>query len=155
MKIKQGNHSSGLHFNLLPPGCELTYKVTFTESCKYSTWKSDSSIHKLFGIGFFPYHRINSIRFGWSYEGTELIRIHKYIYKDGVRTIEPLTWVPVNEPAYLSIFSDKESQSYGMICQHVVEQVKMKPQFGYQLYPYFGGRWKAPHDIEIKMVKIS
>lgn len=154
MKINKGNHSSGLHLKLVPSKCDLTYEVTFTESCKYLTWRNDSSIHKLFGIGFFPYHRINSIRFGWSYEGLESIRIHKYIYKDGVRTIEPLTWVQVNEPAYFSIFSDGGSQSYGMICQHIVEQVKIKPQIGYQLYPYFGGNQKAPHDIEIIMERL-
>lgn len=154
MLIKKNTHRSGLNFDFVRKNRGLVYDVTFTESCKYNTWREDTSVHKIFGIGFLPYHRWRSIRFGWTYHGGDLVLVHSYIYDNGRRTIEPMVWVPIGSSTSMSIIPGPDG-GYTMRAAHVVKHIDIRPKWGYKLWPYFGGQNVAPHDIKINLENIK
>ena len=128
--------------------------VTFTDSCRYGFQDYHGQVHKIFGIGFLPYHRWQSIRFGWTYHGGDLILVHSYIYDNGRRTIEPMVWVPIGSSTSMSIIPGPDG-GYTMRAAHVVKHIDIRPKWGYKLWPYFGGQNVAPHDIKINLENIK
>jgi len=162
MVIKKGTHSPFRLPRLLFGGRKLAYTVVFKNSCRYEIGSDQSDINKLFGIGYFPHHHRNSVRFGWVYNPSknDTMEIYAYWYKDGERFSEFLCDVPINSPVYYEI--EKEyAVNFGWYFRlRVVFDKKkiggaivtVKPQsVGYLLRPYFGGNQTAPHNMEIWM----
>lgn len=148
--IKEGTHAPFRIPKLILNPYVLEHKVTFTESCRYDIGEDQTDINKLFGIGYFPFHHINSVRIGWAYNiSTDTIKIYAYWYKNKERKWLFLRDLNIGQPNTFKIsIREKEhviffNQSFG-----VSIDVPGQP-IGYLLRPYFGGNKKAPHDITI------
>jgi len=159
--IPQGKHSSGFHFRPHIGRKSLQYDIMFDSGAKYYHGDIDQyDINKLFGLSF-GHHHTNSVRFGWRSLGnlTTSVEILSYCYLNGNRVNEDgqnlfismvdigryYTYrIDISDKFYtLTILDDKK-----VIGQKIVYH-KPIPCWGYQLYPYFGGNKKAPHDIKI------
>lgn len=135
-KIKKGQHYSGFRFRPFIKRKSITVAVEFTDSCRYigNTLQMTEQINKLCGFGAILHHR-NSIRIGWRYDPIkDIVKLYIYEYRKGERL----------EPKLFDI---------ARIGQ--VKKLKLKSKkvywFGKYLFPYFGGKSPAPHDIKIKL----
>lgn len=134
----------------------IRYDVMFTETCKYAIDKQDQGdINKLFGIGYWPRHQYNSVRFGWNYAGSDDISIYAYWYLYGKRASKYLGYVKIGMQHTFVIMPSNNShnlqvQGRGIACTVPVPGSR----YGYHLGPYFGGNQVAPHDITILMDKL-
>lgn len=157
--IKKGNHYSSWGLpKLYVNKSSLSKNIIFTDSCKYDLKSDDQyDINKLFGIGYFPWHHYNSVRFGWSYDiPNNSISIYAYWYHNKVRHSELMGRVELNELYfYLIQIRDNRhelvvlNRSLDIIMEYVVD---VPPQtVGYYLKPYFGGNRTAPHNMIIKI----
>jgi len=139
-------------------------QFVFNENCRYNS-NEITCINKLFGISF-GWHHKNSIRFGWKYDSTDdKIHIFSYVYKNG-QYITPREIAIVNIGQLYTFKLKYVSNSINVFisltiyCNHTDEIIgtdvvlypKLIPRWGYKLYPYFGGTFKAPHTIKIKEV---
>jgi hypothetical protein len=104
MRIKKGKHGN-IHLpRIVSPKKELKRQATFTDSCRYDIGDDQSDINKLYGIGFLPWHRKNSIRFGWRYvKETDKIEILAYWYINSTRYNESICFVDINQKCAYSI----------------------------------------------------
>ena len=137
---------------------EMSKRIMFTESCKYSLDKGDQTDwNKLFGFcfGFFGIHK-NSVRAVWRYNPkSDLIEIALYYYKNGKRDYKICSAIPVNSLCYITlIYEDFPKKIYlsvtGVESKSVTVSVKLpikKHVFGCGLY--FGGNRRAPPNITI------
>jgi hypothetical protein len=155
MVIKKGTHAPFSFPKLLKGNSILTYRVTFTELCRYDIGPEDQGdINKLFGIGYFTLrkltmHHYNSVRFGWNYDlENKNMRIFAYWYEKGKRMSKYIKSVEIGEPNDFSIVMSE--QNHVLIASKALYfvDVPSKP-LGYLLHPYFGGNQTAPHDMEI------
>ena len=157
--IQKGNHSSLNFPNIISiRKSELRYHIMFTESCKYDIGEDQSDINKLFGIGYLPWHRRNSVRFGWRYVSeTNKIEILAYWYISGKRYSHSMCSVDFGKWYDYSIRNNSDSHLLTVCDKYghpiVTHTIELKPKFfGYKLFPYFGGNKKAPHTMVINMV---
>ena len=117
-------------------------------------------INKLFGISYGFHHR-NSARFGWRWDlDKDKIEILAYVYKNGKRINE---WEQDIHIAYIDFFEFYEMEIQKNKNEYIFTLKKdsdkkvykkliksrAKCFFSYELFPYFGGNKKAPHDISI------
>ena len=134
----------------------IRYDVLFTDTCMYRINEQDrGDINKLFGIGYWPHHHKNSVRFGWNYKGGDDIAIYAYWYLNGERASKYLGYVKIGMRHTFAIMpSEKwhtlQVQGRGIACTVPVPGAR----YGYHLRPYFGGNQVAPHDITIMMDKL-
>ncbi len=135
------------------------YEIIFSKNCIYKfNDVDDFDINKLFGISL-GFHHKNSIRFGWNVDG-EKIAIYTYCYKFGERFMDKIVSVSVEKKYTFEIKNFKESYDLKIINEsgQIVGWANIfkpeTPNWGYRLFPYFGGNKTAPHDMEIKMKKI-
>lgn len=158
MVIKKGTHAPFRLPELLLDQQRLAAKVVFTNSCAYNIGiKDQADINKLFGIGYFPSHHKNSVRFGWRYViELDAIEMFAYWYSNKERKSHHLCFVSL-EKEHLYILNIMEIghtltiyDNTKTIGSFVIGDV-LGRSFGYLLRPYFGGNQKAPHDIEIKI----
>lgn len=159
--IKKRKHYSSWKFpKLYNTSKEFTISklVTFTESCRYDLGSTDQyDINKLFGIGYFPWHHYNSVRFGWRYDlFNKDIAIFSYWYSNKIRKYELLGSVEIDVPYIYSISIYKNyhelfifDNKFVPVMQHKVTMPSQK--IGYYLKPFFGGNRTAPHDMLIKI----
>lgn len=129
----------------------LRYQVTFTESCKYRlSAENQEDVNKIFGIGFYPYHRMNSVRFGWNYLEKDFIRIWSYWYLDSVRYCRYMGDVVIGKTYTYTIIPRPYSHNLHVLGRGLSATVPVPSRpLGYVLGPYFGGNSVAPHDMEI------
>lgn len=156
--IKKDTHSGFRIPELLFDCQRIAANVIFTNSCRYDIGRADQGdINKLFGIGYFPSHHRNSVRFGWRYIiEMDAMEIMAYWYSNGQRKWEHICFC-VMEKEHLFMLNMTEKghllHVYNDVVQIGTYTVKDVPQqaIGYLLRPYFGGNQKAPHDIVIQM----
>lgn len=162
--IKKGTHSSFKFPSLVLDETKIAYKVRFTPSCRYDIGIADQlDINKLFGIGYFPHHHKNSMRFGWRYlPHMDAIEALGYYYVNGQRMHEHVAFLRIDgnytfimhilvDGHLLTILDDDMKYVAGDL---VINRLKGK-NMGYALHPYFGGNQTAPHDIQIEMKKVK
>lgn len=137
----------GLYFNQK----EISYEITFTDSCIYDLNSTDQlDTNKLFGIGYFPTHHYNSVRFGWRYNTENLqMEIMGYWYINQVRYYQPLRFVNINEPHEYTISITPDNHNLFIDSQNVLTIPLGGRSIGYKLSPYFGGNRRAPHKMKI------
>ena len=176
MVIRKGTHSRFRLPRMIQEPFDISYRVRFTESCKYTLPSEDQlDINKLFGVGYFswkafykmkPFHHINSVRFGWRYNpaNEDSIEILAYWYDDGVRMSHSMGFVKIGVEYTYGIFTDggdgnhylnvftRDGQDYFQVMYFMVS-LDESLDIGYSLGLYFGGNRKAPHTMEIKMHK--
>lgn len=154
MTIKRGTHAPFRLPKLIINDDLLVYKVTFTDSCRYSIGEDQADINKLFGIGYPPHHHNTSIRVGWNYDddfGT--IRLFSYWYHNWSRDWTYLCSVDINKPIDITMEISKDRHS--IIVNDIRHDIMIpNKRIGFLLRPYFGGNQKAPHDITIHLTKI-
>lgn len=158
VKIKKNTHAPFRVPSFLLEQQRIAARVTFTDSCRYNIGIQDQAdVNKLFGIGYFPSHHKNSVRFGWRYViELDAIEIMAYWYVKGERKFNHICFVSIDKE-HLYIIN---ALTLGHILD-VYDNTKIVGNFvigdvsarniGYLLRPYFGGNQKAPHDIEIKI----
>jgi hypothetical protein len=155
MIIKAGTHAPMRWPKLIYGMSPLRYEITFTPSCAYYIGADQSDINKLFGIGYWPHHRHNSVRFGWRYSSSNYIDIFAYFYKDGERFWQMIGRVGMNIPYTFIMMPSGHNHTMQILGRGIHAVVPVKPsKFAYLLGSYFGGNRVAPHDIEIKMTRL-
>lgn len=171
--IKKNRHTSTPFsfklFSLLKPK-EIVFNVEFFNNTKYSFEDIDQKdINKLFGIGFFPHHHFNSARFGWRYNlEKDKIEILSYTYSNKKRIIPKVNEEEVvladlefNTEYFLKIKIENCSYTYSVYkgTRQIGTMIRVERGtrrfMGYFLQPYFGGQKKAPHEMNIKLIRIS
>lgn len=156
--IKKGTHAPFRLPKFLMGEHRLAANIIFTSSCRYDIGLADQAdINKLFGIGYFPFHHKNSVRFGWRYIiDKDVIEIMAYWYVDGERKWEHVCYCSIDkEYMFMLVMNDKghvllvydENTQLG---NFTITGVK-KTLIAYLLRLYFGGNQVAPHDIKVKM----
>ena len=160
--IKKNRHYSNLlKIKLHILKNKIKYKILFDESSQYDLKNNDQyDINKLFGISYGFHHR-NSARFGWRWDLDKgKIEILAYVYKNGKRINE---WEQDIHIAYIDFFEFYEMEIQKNKNEYIFTLKKdsdkkvykkliksrAKCFFSYELFPYFGGNKKAPHDISI------
>ena len=153
---------------------EFTTKAMFWGDCLYSLDENYNQINKLTGQSFrlFPFydkenkkwkpgHHKDSVRFGWRCVDGEKIELLAYVYIDGVRkhkklmSIDIYTWVNLVFKETSSYYIFTVSDSYGN--SSVAKFKKNGTKKGFlglfinRLYPYFGGKIAAPHNMKIEL----
>ena len=156
MIIPKGKHKPFYLPEIIAQPRILRYAVTFTPSCAYVLPKEDQvDINKLFGVGYFPSHRKNSVRFGWRYSAGNYIDIFAYWYKDGERFWKMLGMLPIGMEHTFVLTPGQSTHTLQVLGKGMACTVPLFHKgLGYLLRPYFGGNQKAPHDIEIKMIEL-
>lgn len=153
--IKKGRHFCWHWFKFFfKKECILTHDVKFTSSCLYKFGDVDDfDINKLFGRSFGMHHK-NSVRFGWRPEKDKIL-ISSYVYINGIREFNDVCICDIDKTytftidckdklVLLEISTDTYKTKYGI-------KLEKSCNFGYKLYPYFGGNKTAPHDICIQI----
>lgn len=140
---------------LLPVRTYLTRRFMFENSCRYDLRSEDQlDINKLWGIGYFPSHHRNSVRFGWRYDlPSEKMEIFAYWYMSGVRGWESMGLVDLCQEYDYTILAQNDAHTL-LLQQGATTfrkvSIPLKRRFvGYELRPYFGGNRTAPHTMEI------
>lgn len=163
--IYKGMHYCLSFLNFKPYFNEIydkTYKISFTESCRYDIGQDQSDINKLFGISY-GMHHYQSDRIGWRYKHTEdglkCIEVMLYSYECGIRRsftigrfnigdVLPIRLKTIAYKGYRRIFVFIGGISFSMMLEH------NNTKWGYTLGNYFGGNRTAPHNIKIDISKV-
>ncbi|HLG41551.1 MAG TPA: hypothetical protein VI461_17860 [Chitinophagaceae bacterium] len=132
---------------------ELKFIVKFDSSAVYQTLSpaNQLDVNKLYGFSDSEnQHHQFSARFGWRWsEGA--LRFFAYVYNNGVMNFEELGTISIGAEHDCSI--KVNSSRYIFTLDHISKTMPRASlattAVGYQLYPYFGGDEKAPHDIYI------
>lgn len=153
--VKAGKHRfSPVKWGIVFFKKKLSAKVRFDYDCKYDIGNNQTDINKLFGVGWFPHHHINSARWGWRWSPEkEKIELFAYIYSKRKRISEHVDDVAVGQTVFLSIIIHEnkytfilEKKNRAPIAKIIEANVK---SFGYKLGAYFGGNIPAPHKMSI------
>lgn len=147
--------------------------VYFWENCIYTLVENNEQINKLFGFSFnfLPFydkkdnlwksgHHKNSIRFGWRYMNND-IDIFAYAYINGIRYEKFMISTKTSKWIYLSIEEQNNKYVLKSICPNGNSSIvsfefdELKTGFLglfiYKLFPYFGGKVSAPHNMTISL----
>ena len=150
-KIKKGNHKSTWLPSLT---CKSTIKgtVTFIGNHKYTIPKQYDT-NKIIGLSDNYSHHKDSIRIGWRWSTkNSIIEILTISYRNGKRTITPLTVATTNQPYSFSIAITPThyNVNWNNTTTHIPKTSKWNgPR--YKLFPYFGGTTKAPLTLQIQI----
>jgi len=130
----------------------LKHDVTFTQSCLYKFGDVDDfDINKLFGRSFGMHHK-NSVRFGWRPDKNKIV-IYSYTYRNSVREYKELTTCDVGKSYTFQITCKDDLALMQVSCSSYKIRygatLEKGGNFGYKLYPFFGGNKAAPHDVTI------
>lgn len=157
MIIRKGTHSCiSFPTILLRNSNNLGYIVEFTPSCEYDLGDEDQGdINKLFGIGYFPHHHKNSVRFGWRWvDNLGFVELIAYWYKNGNRYNRHICYVSISTKVKCELKVEENHAAFIVDGIGYVIIPFERKNISYLLHPYFGGNKVAPHDIEIKMERI-
>jgi hypothetical protein len=167
--IKKGTHAPLRFPKFVKREDPLRFRVMFTPSCRYTLDNGDQNdVNKLFGIGYYPWHRVNSVRFGWRYDPkVDMIEILCYFRAKGKIKFFPMCFVKCDHWYQMEIYRTEfglETYKFtidgGNIPGHGQYYFtksflfRPSPRFGYLLRPYFGGNQTAPHDMTIHMERL-
>lgn len=141
-------------------------RAYFYPSCLYQLSTNFDQVNKLFGISE-GFHHWNSARIGWRCLDGEEIEILAYAYVNGKRIIKPMIKCKAQEWVFLHIENKRSkyvfkaltpnSQSITISIDKItkITVYSLFKLFMYKLYPYFGGKQSAPHDMSLYLVKLK
>lgn len=139
----------------------FTWQVTFSESCRYDLQSADQlDTNKLIGVGYLPWHHVDSARFGWAYNlQTGKIDLSAYCYVNSNRIIKPICSCDIGKPYRIELycllgtyyFTACEAKTFTPIVGVEVTHGHYK-KFQYRLTTFFGGNRTAPQEIQIEIV---
>jgi hypothetical protein len=148
----------GIYYNPL----RIERRVSFDRSAKYDIGEDQDDVNKLFGIGYFPGHHIDSARFGWNYDlNTGRIRLYAYCYVNRERQIRELCSINIFKDVLLSLdiidnnysFTVFDSRNKWKVYGGCDVAFSHKKKLAYRLGVFFGGNRTAPHKIKINIRK--
>tara|TARA_R100001463_G_scaffold28613_4_gene65564 strand:- start:1826 stop:2431 length:606 start_codon:yes stop_codon:yes gene_type:complete len=133
--IKKGNHYSGKRFRPFFKKRKLIVNIAFHKGCRYKgSDQLNEQINKAVGFGELNHHK-NSTRLGWRYNSfNDNIDLFNYEYINGKRTIIYNKTVEFDKHYKVILASSKPYW------------------FGKYLFPYFGGKEPAPHNVKISVI---
>lgn len=131
------------------------YTIKFFKSCLYSFGNADDNdVNKLVGytFGMIPNPHKNSFRLGWNCINGR-ISLFSYAYINSERIIRYLCDLDTDKSYNVIIYviKNKIRVSIDDEVYYTGIDVSGLPNFGWKLFPYFGGNNKAPHDILIEI----
>lgn len=151
--IKQGGQSAENTGYKSVTSNEMKFAVRFNNTAIYSVSDpgNQTDVNKLYGFSDnHSAHHQFSARFGWRYLNNQLT-LHAYVYNNEQRSEQLITAIDIGKEYVCSI----QAVGNQYVFQVAGKTVKM-PRLattpnvdGYQLFPFFGGDEKAPHDIHI------
>jgi hypothetical protein len=157
--IKKDKHSSGIHFQPHFGINEIEYKAVFLTPLWYPrTSVLNTGVNKLCGFSFGSHHKY-SIRIGWQpdFNQEETIIFYTYLYKNNQRFIIEMfrEQIRLNEVYSFRITCINDALRIYFNQTKVYQGVFAKPEceWGYYLYPYFGGTSPAPQEFKMEINK--
>ena len=143
-------HRSGIYFR----PCKV---VTLNRWMVYSdkSWvTTDTFVNKICGFSIGWHHRY-SYRFGWRTLNGK-IYIVAYVYEMGEFIIKEFFEVSNDQKIKLTIVIIRHMVVMTAETTRSISHTFYAPSFrlGYLLYPYYGGKKEAPHNIEVNMIKL-
>ena len=152
LHIIKGFHYSTFLPRIYKPGITKTVKVKFDKSCAYNIGEK-SCVNKLWGfsVGLFGVHK-NSYRFGWTYEEDKII-IWTYSYIKDKLYKERLTECEFDKEyeCSISIYDGVTFNFNGVTRTEEITELKWLFELGF----YFGGKTRAPHNMQINFNRIN
>jgi hypothetical protein len=158
--VKKGHHYFKPHHNKITFEKTIFKRVVFEYDCKYDLSDDDQlDINKLFGVGFFPHHHRNSIRYGWRWNNDRhVIELFAYVYDRGKRKAQYILDLKIGVQYTLCLFINTENCLFviqdqrgwtirTLLIKHTIPIMLL----GYTLHPYFGGNKTAPHSMTINI----
>lgn len=107
-------------------------------------------LNKLAGLSFGRSHHTNSARVCWCYNSeTQLIELFSYIYNNKKREFKHITNCNIDSDCMASIVVNDETVDFKINGVPITCAKSKWPNWGYRLFPYFGGDKVAPHDINV------
>jgi hypothetical protein len=157
-KLSKGKFFSGLRIAPLFFKKSLNFRAYFWESCLYVLPNKYDQINKLYGMSQ-GMHHVNSARFGWRCTDGDKIEILAYCYVDKKEINKSLIKIKPEQQVFCYLRINKNSYDFKVVAQDgtssIVTVNKTKNcQIGYKLFPYFGGKFPAPHDMRIDIKEI-
>ena len=153
--IKKGRHYPvGFHFKRYKGG-DLVIFGKFPLNCwHYPDDIPVSGKNKLTGVtwGFKGVHK-NSIRIAWQpADKQNYIKLFTYYYNNGIRYIEPLGFVQTGQEFMVRLIFRNNSFKvrFGALEKKYTFHFP-KTKIRYFNFPYFGGKSKAPWDMNVFM----
>lgn len=157
--IPKGQHDSKGHFISLKAHNRIKFKAVFDSSAVYPTQSVETrGINKLYGFSDCKElsHMEESARFGWEWYNNQL-EISAFVHKDGAFKFKFITAVPLNEKVDYTVDSSGNQYTFTVQAPNQAPvSVTMDRgceddgHFGdYRVWPYFGGKETAPHEIKI------
>jgi len=154
--IDKGKHKSGNHFSIFHRNLNhepLQYRSLFFNNCWYKLSDIEfDGINQLVGFSY-GYHHRNSVRVGWkpNYNKEGVIDLYAYWYNMSNKyNYNFITSIKTEQ--YFNIYFYETNKTIDIQINNVFYSIDFKfPKFkyGYYLYPYFGGKSTAPHDVDI------
>ncbi len=143
--------------NMYPPYSTtgMHFTVRFDSSVIYQNVNPQNQYdyNKLFGFSDNnSQHQQYSARFGWRWCHNQ-VKLSAYTYNDGIRTIQDLGGIDMNQEHECAILADGSHYNFVLDGDTTVmaRTSKTKKGSGYKLLPYFGGDEVAPHTVTIKI----
>lgn len=160
-RIRTGHHRARpLRFGIWWHRSSFTWKVKFTDSCRYDLGNDDQfDTNKLVGIGYLPGHHKDSARFGWRYwTDRKEIELTAYCYVNGQRLIKHICFCEIGKEYDLQLAISTKSYSFFIYEKDILSGScaigrSRKQKLGYRLGVFFGGNQVAPHDMDIELRK--
>lgn len=147
--IEKGNHFSNFTWNKLWPfslSRQIKGTVEFLGDFNY---ESNGDTNKLIGLSDGWNHHKNSVRIGWRWnDGIQCMIIH---YHHGIREIIEGAYFKPNVEYSFNISLGKYKSS--IMIEKEVFWLERCPSWrmAFKLWPYFGGKNKAPKDFKFKI----
>ena len=117
------------------------------------TGETFTFISKLWGYSYGA-HQHNSARLGIKLF-PDYVRLVTYVYDSGVRLKEQkIIDLPYGSAFVSGIDFKQGSWVFKVDQKETGVKVTSRPEFGYFLFPYFGGRVTAPKDIKTEILNI-
>jgi len=156
IKIKKGTHKSfRLPGFIFKPTLTFFFRFNSTPNYTLDDKVEQKSMNKIYGLSDSWFHQKHSIRIGWRYElVTNTSIAYVYFYRDGKHFIERLGEIVEGVHYLIHIQISKRSYTItGVGTQVTIPRTSKWWGVRYLLFPYFGGKSKAPKDFNIEIVK--
>lgn len=143
----------------------VSMRTYFLPSCLYQLSANYDQVNKLFGIAE-GFHHWNSARIGWRCTDGEKIELMAYAYVYGKRVMKPMIkckaqqWIFCHIENKPSKYVFKALTANGQSITVSIDKPKKLFIYGffklfmYRLYPYFGGKIAAPHNMSLYLIKL-
>lgn len=150
-KIRKGCHRAGW-FLRLTKSRGIKGKIKFLSGFDYNI-KNQKDTNKIVGLSDGWFHHINSVRLGWRWNLIEnRIEIMTIVYSNKKRTISHLCFTDGGVESDYEIILNKNNYTFRFDnIVYIAHRSSRWNFYRYCLYPFFGGKEKAPKEIKLEL----